>query len=99
MQADLDTTTTGRPIRILGLNGIGQESGNPLIVAGNTIPWLQDTAAQDVWNRWKVTYRDVIVLHSENNVAGIYNLSDHNLALASNYEALKTLLIEVSNEP
>ena len=98
MQAELDTTTTAIPIRILGLNETGQESGNSAIVVGNTIPWLQDTAAQDVWSDWDVTYRDVIVLDDENNVAGVYNLTEHDLQNPAEYNELKTLLIGVANQ-
>jgi hypothetical protein len=94
----LNTITTNLPIRILGINAVGQESGNSGVVAGRTLPWLQDTKSQDVWTRWKVTWRDVIVLDTDNNVAGIYNLTDHDLAKAANYDSLKTLLIKVSNQ-
>ena len=98
MQVELDTTATTLPIRILGVNETGQESGNSAIVVGNTIPWLQDTAAQNVWSDWKVTYRDVIILDDENRVAGIYNLTDHNLQNPADYNALKALLIQIANQ-
>lgn len=97
MQAELDTTATNLPIRILGVNAVGQESDNDLMVAGRTLPWLQDTPSQDVWTHWKVTWRDVIVLDGDNEVAGIYNLTDHNLGTAANYNGLKSLLISVAN--
>jgi len=97
MQGELDTTATSLSIRILGINAVGQESDNDLMVAGRTLPWLQDTKSQDVWTKWKVTWRDVIVLDGDNKVAGIYNLTDHNLGTAANYNALKTFLIEVAN--
>jgi hypothetical protein len=98
MQAELDTITTNLPIHILGINAAGQESDNDLMVAGRTLPWLQDTQSQDVWTDWKVTWRDVIVLDSDNKVAGIYNLTDHNLATVANYDSLKALLIRVANQ-
>jgi hypothetical protein len=98
MQGELSDVPTTLPIRILGINGIGQESGNSTIVAGRTIPWLQDTSAQDVWSDWKVTYRDVIVLDGDNKVAGIYNLTDHDLAVTANYDSLKALLVKVANQ-
>jgi hypothetical protein len=98
MQSEIDGLATTRPIRILGINAAGLESANSLMVAGRTIPWLQDTAAQDVWSQWKVTYRDVVILDSDNKVAGIYNLTDHDLAIAANYNALKSLLVKVANK-
>lgn len=98
MQAELDTIATAMPIRILGLNETGQESGNSAIVVDNTIPWLQDTAAQDVWSDWDVTYRDVIVLDDENKVAGVFNLTDHDLSNPAEYNALKAMLVGVANQ-
>jgi hypothetical protein len=98
MQGELNATSTNLPIRILGLNAAGQESGNNAITAGRTLPWLQDTQSQDVWTRWKVTWRDVIVLDGDNTVAGIYNLTEHNLATAANYDSLKALLMKVANQ-
>jgi len=86
-------------IRILGVNGIGLESGNPTMVAGKTLPWLQDVESQDVWPDWKVVYRDVIVLDAGNRVAGIYNLTDHSLSVPANYTTLKNLLLEVASAP
>ena len=98
MQGELNATSTTLPIRILGLNAVGQESGNGDITAGRTLPWLQDTHSQDVWTRWKVTWRDVIVLDGDNKVAGIYNLTEHNLATAANYDSLKAFLMKVANQ-
>ena len=98
MQAELDTTATNIPVRILGVNATGQESGNSAIVVGNSIPWLQDLAAQNVWSDWSVTYRDVIVLDDENKVARIYNLTEHDLGNPVYYNQLKGLLVEVANQ-
>jgi len=98
MQHELDTTATNLSIHILGINAVGQESENDLMVAARTLPWLQDTKAQDVWTDWRVTWRDVIVLDGDNKVAGIYNLTDHSLATAANYDSLKALLIKVANQ-
>jgi hypothetical protein len=66
------------------------------------LPWLQDTAEVDVWDAWRVdllrptapgvVWRDVIVLDVHNHPIAVYNLTEHNLAIPSNYEALKTIL-------
>src|SRR5262245_15552794 len=98
MQAELNSVSTNRPIRILGINAVGQESENDLMVAGRVLPWLQDTKSQDVWTKWKVTWRDVIILDGDNKVAAIYNLTDHNLQTVANYDSLKALLIKVANK-
>jgi hypothetical protein len=96
MQGEIDSVNTAHPIRILGINEAGQESGNSLIVSGRTIPWLQDTDSEHVWSDWKVTYRDVVVLDPENRVAAVYNLTEHDLSVPANYDSLKALLVRVA---
>jgi hypothetical protein len=93
MQAEIDAENTGVEIRILGVNGIGQESGNASVSAGRTLPWLQDTAAENVWSTWAVTYRDVIILDTENKPIAVYNLTTHGLGTPANYQELKTILL------
>jgi hypothetical protein len=96
MQQDVDTIATARPIRILGVNEIGQESGNSVIVQGRTIPWLQDVIGQGVWNNWHVTYRDVIVLDQDNQVVNVYNLSSNDLSDTTRYKELRTILLDAA---
>lgn len=96
MQQELDAAAPARPIRILGLNAIGEESGNVLVCAGRSLPWLQDTSAQTVWQRWQVTWRDVIYLDGANNVLGTYNLTQHDLAVPANYAALRQMLLDAA---
>ena len=63
---------------------------------GVSLPLLQDDNTQDVWARWGVSYRDVVVLDGENKIAGSRNLSNNSLAEESNWLALKTLLLETA---
>jgi hypothetical protein len=92
MQAEIDSTGTAKPVRILGVNAVGQESDNALICEGRSIPWLQDTGAQNVWSSWQVNYRDVVILDAENRVLEVYNLTQHDLAQPANYTELKDIL-------
>jgi hypothetical protein len=80
-------------VRILGVNGIGSESGNAQICAGRSIPWLQDVPEEDVWTKWAPTYRDVVILNDANEIVAVYNLTEHNLAEPANFAALRTLLV------
>ena len=96
MQQELAGAGAPLEIRILGINEAGEEAGNATAVSGNTIPWLQDTAAQDVWEDWMVIWRDVIVLDGDNQVVAIYNLTNHDLGLQANYLALKNLLLQAA---
>ncbi len=68
------------PIQILGVNGVGYESGNERATEGRDIPWLQDTEDVDAWTLWDVRYRDVYVVDREGNLRFIYNLTTHDLS-------------------
>ena len=97
MQKDVDTLATARPIHILGVNAIGEESGNSVVVQGRTIPWLQDVVGQGVWNNWHVTYRDVIVLDQDNQIVNVYNLTlPNDLADTTHYKELRTILLDAA---
>jgi hypothetical protein len=103
LQHDVDTVTTARPIEIFGINEAGQEAGNGVIGNGTppssgirTIPWLQDLPRTNVWHAWQATWRDVIVLDADNKVIVIYNLTDHDLGVPANYQALRTALIDAA---
>ena len=97
MQKELDALSTQVEIHILGVNEQGLEVGNSIITDGRTLPWLQDTAAENVWASWQVTYRDVIVLDAKNFPVAVYNLTEHDLANSSNYDGLKKLLVDTAN--
>jgi hypothetical protein len=99
MQKDAALAGLAHEVRILGVNGIGHDSANATNCAGRTIPWLQDVTAQDVWNDWKVTYRDVIVLDPANKTVSIYNLTTKDLAIPANYNALRDILVGEASKP
>ncbi len=77
---------------MLGINGVGYESGNATITEGRDLPWLQDTPETEVWALWSIAYRDVVVLDEEGVVVAVYNLTNHDLADSDNYDALRSLL-------
>jgi hypothetical protein len=97
MQKELDGLSTQVQIQILGVNETGQESGNASVTTGRTLPWLQDTASENVWASWQVTWRDVIVLDAQNHFVAVFNLTAHDLSNPTEYAALKTLLIDTAN--
>ena len=59
---------------------------------------MQDDRSQDVWNRWDITYRDVVVLDGENQLVGTVNLSNNSLAQDSTWNELKGLLLGAAGE-
>ncbi len=65
---------------------------------GRDLPWLQQEADTDVWTNWSVTYRDVIIIDSDNRVTDIYNPTDQTLANGGNYAALKALMVNAANQ-
>jgi hypothetical protein len=96
MQKDVDTVTTAVPIRILGVNQAGLEAGNAGMCAGRTLPWLQDSTGVDVWKKWQVTFRDVVVLDAENKVLRTYNLTVNDLSNPAKYAELKRILLDAA---
>lgn len=86
MQDEL--SAAGLDVVIFGVNGIGLEAGNATITQGRDIGWLQETVEEPVWTDWGITYRDVVLLDRDNNVVGIYNLTQHNLSDPASYAEL-----------
>jgi hypothetical protein len=97
MQADINTQATARPVRILGVDAVGLESGNEGMTAGRELPWLQAVADVDPWALWEVAYRDVVIIGPGNEPLGKYNLTEHDLAVPANYAALRDQLLEAAN--
>ena len=64
---------------------------------GRTIPYLQDPD-DGTWNRWAVTYRDVVILDAQNRKVGVFNLTEHDLQQPEEYAALKALLLSLAGE-
>ena len=91
MQNDLNANYPQLGIRIVGVNEVGHEAGNPLITEGRDLPWLQDNDndgnfQSDVWyDSWNVTFRDVIILDADNVEVGRFNLTTNDLADVENY--------------
>jgi hypothetical protein len=99
MQQDPDLSGLLREVRILGVNGIGQEAGNPQITPGRTLPWLQDVPASNVWASWQVNWRDVVILDDQNRPIAIYNLTLNDLGMQAHYDYLKSLLVQAASAP
>jgi hypothetical protein len=94
MQKEIAAQLPDAGIRLLGVNAVGQERDNGLMCEERDLPWLQEAADDPIWEPWQVTYRDVVILDGGNEVYAVYNLSEHNLAIAENYAALEALLVQ-----
>lgn len=94
-------------IQIVGINEFGQDppGANDLATTGRTMPLLQDVDANanqvsDVWyDRWNVTYRDVVILNGQNEKIDVYNLTPptgFDLRVAENYATLRAKLVDAA---
>lgn len=84
-------------VEIVGLNRISeaQYNGNVSRVF-NILPWLQDTTEQNVWVKWRIAYRDVLILDAFNRPIGTYNLTTRDLLNTSNRGALRQMLLDAA---
>jgi hypothetical protein len=97
MQKELAAEGLVVPVRILGINAVGAEANNDVICDGRDIPWLQDTTGEQVWQSWNATYRDVVILNPQNERVAVYNLTTHDLASPADYDALKSMLRDLTS--
>lgn len=94
MAAELEAE--GVTVRIYGVNEAGLESGNAQASEGRDLPWLQDTPEENVWGRWKVDFRDVVVLDAENVPRSVYNLTENPLGQDGHDEELAEILRDLA---
>ena len=98
MQTELASEYPEMDIQIIGINEIGFEDEDADMVADRELPWLQDDSVENVWETWGVTYRDVWILDGQNEVVGIYNLTENNLLDPSNYSDLMDIFVDTASQ-
>jgi hypothetical protein len=98
MQAEILAANPDSRIRIVGVNETGHQSGNEIVVADRTLPWLQDTALVGAWDAWEVTFRDVIVVDEQNREIVVMNLTTNDLGAPTIYAQLLGILREAAGE-
>ena len=96
LQVEIDSLGWALNVHFLGVNEIGNGIGNMWIPAVSDLPWLQDTAEQNVWDSWNVTFRDVVILDKENVPVATFNVTTYDLGVPANYDSLKTLLSTIA---
>ncbi len=112
MQDDFAANFPSLKIQILGVNenDVGDADANAAFCANRDTPFLQDVDANnnqrsDVWyDLWNVTYRDVIILNTENEIVDVFNLTTHGLESPmapdrTNFEALRQSFIDTAKTP
>jgi hypothetical protein len=99
MQAEIAALQPPVDVAILGIDLPGLEAFNASYCQGLSVPWLQDTTAQNVWVNWHAQWRDVYIVDKQNHLNEVYNLFDHDLSQPANYATLKNALIESARLP
>ena len=82
----------GHEVQLLAINESGYSGLEGMSGLGD-VPVLQDTTAVDVWETWDVTFRDVVILDTDNRKVRSFNLTENDLRVSANYAALKSILI------
>ena len=93
MQKELDADYPEAGIFILGVNEVGY-GGSSTIYEGRDLPWLLDTDEADWWGNWGGSLWDLVILDRDGNVAGVFDLFEHDLDNPDEYAALKALLLD-----
>jgi len=96
LETELRRSNPDFNIEILGINDYLQTEFINEMTAGRTLPWLQDTAGDQIWKQWKVTLRDVRILSPQNELIGVFNLTQHDLSETTNWMTLKTMLLDAA---
>jgi hypothetical protein len=98
MQQEVAAANPRHEVHMHAINQIGKEGGIDGMCQGRTLPVCQDDTQHNVWESWKITYRDVVIVDPGGDVAGVYNLTEHTLAEPANYDSLKAMILQVANE-
>mgnify|MGYP000946480942 CR=1 FL=1 len=75
------------------INAIGYESGLEDLYEATDLPVLQDDEKAQVWIRWEAQWRDTYVLDGDNELVGVYNLTEHDLSDPDEVQGLLDLLV------
>ena len=84
------------PVTIIGINEDGHQvddyNAPSAFCDDRDLPFLEEND-EDIWKAWLVRYRDVVVLDENNEVIGVFNLTDNDLSEADNFETLRDGLV------
>ena len=79
---------------IIGINDQNKSSGNEGMVEGRDLPWLQDLETTNVWSEWQISYRDIIILNTDNEYESLINVTIDNLTTEDGYNKLMNLITD-----
>lgn len=96
LQRDLETTSPGIGVQILGVNEFNEWTGVAEMTEGRLLPLLQDEPSVRVALLWGAVRRDLLVLDVRNEVIRRYNLDDYDIYDAGNYAELRQFLLDAA---
>jgi hypothetical protein len=96
MLAEVRGAKSDLNVEVIGINIADEAEYDSLVAQTRTLPWLQDTSAQNVWGKWGANWRDVKIIDSLGRLWLTYNLFDHDLSFATNYTSLKQKFLQAA---
>ncbi len=103
MQQEITAALPRTEVRIIGVNRIGAEGGNPVITHDRTVPWLQDVPEAKAWKAWMAVAYDLIVVDPQGRVAFVGNTYSPDIsspvdsAAVRSYRSFRNGILEVAN--
>ena len=99
MQTELDGDATPMPVHLLGVNMGGSQAANPDMVAGRSIPWLQDAPDGHAHEHFNAQHFDLVLVDETNTVIEIMDLRDHDLTDPTHYDEVLARLRQLAQGP
>ena len=97
MQEDLDLNFPHLEIDILSINKTGSIVPTTWDLSFD-LPVVQNNANIDIWTSWGGAWRDVVILDADNEIYAIFNLTQNNLNIPANYDALRQLFVDAATQ-
>jgi hypothetical protein len=110
MQNELQRLTLDQNVQLGAINKyedfdvVGYNAG---MSERGAIPLLQDVdqnrdGESDVWTDWGVSWRDIVIVNSDNEAVGVVNVDPvtyggYDLGVPENYSALRQIIVDVAN--
>ncbi len=101
MQADLDNSGYAGKVALLSINDKNKTNQTAInsYCNGRTIPFLQDTAGENVYASWMVSKDDIVLVDKQGNMSETIDLAQSNLTQTANYDALMQKLKDLADAP
>lgn len=96
MQRNFDALTPPAAIQIVVVNEIGAESATNSILAGRSLPFVQDNTTARVWRSWGAALRSLWIVDAQGRRVDVIDITTRPLTDPSNATAVQTRLLQVA---